>query len=463
MSNTNTKPAELELVEDEVVAIEEVETANETEAPAPKKKNVATRIFSAILAAISVAIFFLPIKIVKGFAAENGSLLNAIKDLFGKGSTAKIFGALPSYTIAGDTVSLLAGLVLYAFLAALVVALIFAIIGIFSGKTCCLRTAAYFFTAGFGAYAACTYAVTAYKGKGGVLDIICLGIAAFGAILYLVLAFAKVGKKAVMNLVQFILSAVFAAAILLTFIKCKNDFVAGVDALKVSAISFKLVAAALTAFLVLNLFIASIRLQTKKGLALDMVRYIIQIVLGAFVCVLAIMSKASEKTFLILAIAAVAVSLLQIILCCAQKGKKAVPVEEEEVEEEETVEYTVEEYAEAVTYEGGPVEGVEVAEEVTPTFTQEEQQEMPVQPAGYDFYNTKSFDPFIATLDNNERSQFTELFILKFKGVMPEIPEYVVGGDNKEFFRKIFIYLGQYRDRIPDGLLAKIYQFAIKF
>ena len=85
-----------------------------------------------------------------------------------------------------------------------------------------------------------------------------------------------------------------------------------------------------------------------------------------------------------------------------------------------------------------------------------------VNTAGYDFYNCKSFDPFIALLDTEERNQFTELFILKFKGVMPEIPDYEVGGDNKEFFRKVFIYLGQYRDRIPNGLLAKIYQYSLK-
>ena len=85
-----------------------------------------------------------------------------------------------------------------------------------------------------------------------------------------------------------------------------------------------------------------------------------------------------------------------------------------------------------------------------------------VNTAGYDFYNCKSFDPFIAILNNEERNQFTEIFILKYRGVMPELPDYVVGGDNKEFFRKIFIYLGQYRDRIPDSLLAKMYQFAIK-
>ena len=123
-------------------------------------------------------------------------------------------------------------------------------------------------------------------------------------------------------------------------------------------------------------------------------------------------------------------------------------------------EYVVEEYAEALPYDGGPVEGVALAEEVNPTFTS--MPARPVETAGYDFYNSKSFDPFIAVLDNQERNQFTEIFILKYKGEMPEIPDYVVGGDNKEFFRKLFIYLGQYRDRIPDGLLAKIYQFTVK-
>ena len=85
-----------------------------------------------------------------------------------------------------------------------------------------------------------------------------------------------------------------------------------------------------------------------------------------------------------------------------------------------------------------------------------------VQTAGYDFYNSKSFDPFIAVLNNDERNQFTEIFILKYRGVMPELPDYAVGGDNKEFFSKIFLYLGQYRDRIPDGLLAKIYVYSTK-
>ena len=51
-------------------------------------------------------------------------------------------------------------------------------------------------------------------------------------------------------------------------------------------------------------------------------------------------------------------------------------------------------------------------------------------------------------------------FIEKY--VQGEIPDYQVGGDNKEFFRKIFIYLGQYRDRMSQPLLMKMYQFSMK-
>ena len=163
-------------------------------------------------------------------------------------------------------------------------------------------------------------------------------------------------------------------------------------------------------------------------------------------------------------IAFVLVAILMPLVAKREKKEKCEeesPVEIPEIEEEVEPEFVVEEYAEAMPYDGGPVEGVEIAQEVNPTF-EDVVVPTPVNTAGYDFYNCKSFDPFIAMLNNEERNQFTELFILKFKGVMPEIPDYQVGGDNKEFFRKIFIYLGQYRDRIPDGLLAKMYQFNIK-
>ena len=179
------------------------------------------------------------------------------------------------------------------------------------------------------------------------------------------------------------------------------------------------------------------------------------VVLGAAVYTVcyAIAARGVDIVSLVLVIAMIVATIVCVIVT-----KPLVEVIEEEVEEEDDG-FEVEEYAEAYPYEGGPVAGVVMAEEVNPSFLPHEPH---VNTAGYDFYNSKSFDPFIATLSVEERNQFTELFILRFQGTMPELPEYQVGGDNKEFFRKIFIYLGQYRDRIPSGLLGKMYQYSLK-
>ena len=154
-----------------------------------------------------------------------------------------------------------------------------------------------------------------------------------------------------------------------------------------------------------------------------------------------------------------AVAVLVATIVCVLVTKPTTEVIQPEVVKEEDDGFELEEYAEAYPYEGGPVAGVVMAEEVNPSFLRHEPH---VQTAGYDFYNSKAFDPFIATLTEEERNQFTELFILRFSGSMPDIPDYKVGGDNAEFFRRIFIYLGQYRDRIPSELLAKIYQYSLK-
>ncbi len=160
-----------------------------------------------------------------------------------------------------------------------------------------------------------------------------------------------------------------------------------------------------------------------------------------------------ELISLILAV----VALIATIVCIIAT-KPIVEVIEEEKEDKNNG-FHVEEYAEAYPYEGGPVAGVLMAEEVNPSFVPQSPR---VNTAGYDFYNSKAFDTFISTLNDQERNEFTEIFILKVKGNMPELPDYEVGGDNKEFFRKIFIYLGQYRDRLPDALLAKMYQYSLK-
>lgn len=132
----------------------------------------------------------------------------------------------------------------------------------------------------------------------------------------------------------------------------------------------------------------------------------------------------------------------------------------EEIKEEPVYEaYTAEETPAA--QESAQEEQAEEAPATQEPAAQEQEQPA-AKTNGYDYYNGKSFDPFIASLSDEERKQFTEIFILKYKGETKNLPDYEVGGDNTNFFRKVFIYLGQYREKIPSKLLAKMYDFASK-
>ena len=67
-------------------------------------------------------------------------------------------------------------------------------------------------------------------------------------------------------------------------------------------------------------------------------------------------------------------------------------------------------------------------------------------------------DSFIARLTDSEKIEFAKLFLEKINGPYANIPDYVIGGDNKEFFSSLFIYLGKFRPLISDGLMNKIYE-----
>lgn len=66
-------------------------------------------------------------------------------------------------------------------------------------------------------------------------------------------------------------------------------------------------------------------------------------------------------------------------------------------------------------------------------------------------------DAFIETLTEDEKIEFSKMFIEKTKGRFPEVPNYEIDGDNKEFFSSIFIYLGKFRSLLSDGLMSKIF------
>ena len=67
-------------------------------------------------------------------------------------------------------------------------------------------------------------------------------------------------------------------------------------------------------------------------------------------------------------------------------------------------------------------------------------------------------DDFIDKLTNDEKIEFAMTFIEKSKGDVGNIPEYVIGGNNKKFFSSVFIHLGRIRGMITDGLLNKMFK-----
>lgn len=66
-------------------------------------------------------------------------------------------------------------------------------------------------------------------------------------------------------------------------------------------------------------------------------------------------------------------------------------------------------------------------------------------------------DAFINGLSPAEKDEFDRLFISRIYGENKRLPVYQVGGDNREFFSKVFVFIGRYRNVISDGLLEKIY------
>lgn len=421
--------------------------------------------------------------------------------------------------LASGTVGKLMSLFLYVIPAAMVVTVVLMIVALCSGKAAPAMTRAIVFINFwvYAAYAAAMLAVSLYYGNiERTFDIVMLAIAGASFLFYLIFSFIKAGKGTWMTFVLFLLTAAFAGVCVYGITQSAQAFktlFASKDNSIINSLTkgdfYKYAIVALAGIAGLASVISSIRMTTKKGYTFDLIRYLFHVLLAAALVYLAFTEKAFDGTkfylyaFIALAIAAVQVLLVIVVLCAKKKAKKLAAQETKEAPAEETeapaetkkeaaeettaVETTVAEetpaetqeeeteeagvYAEAVRYEGPTAETAapeaEPAPQPAPVYNYNFA--APAAPqsgagntADYDFYNSRSFDPFIASLNGDEREQFTEIFILKYKGATSNLPDYQVGGDNTEFFRKVFIYLGQYRDRIPDSLLAKMYQFAIR-
>lgn len=67
-------------------------------------------------------------------------------------------------------------------------------------------------------------------------------------------------------------------------------------------------------------------------------------------------------------------------------------------------------------------------------------------------------DSFIRKLTNEEKVEFSRVFIDHTSGKINGVPEYVVGGENTKFFSSIFVYLARVRDHVSDALMDKLYE-----
>lgn len=414
-------------------------------------------------------------------------------------------------------------LALYALPVAMLLNVVLMIVALFSGKHApkLARAIAFIDLFAFGSYILGLLGFAKYVG----LEVKYLstpvyvlgGIAAFALLVYLVYSFAKVKKLSWANLFIMLFTAVWVAAFFYSYlfvnVKTGANVRFAIAALESSGGKtlipvkfFKYIVWGIGGLSVLFLFVSAVRLSTKKGFTLNIICAIVAFLVAAFAVVLSfttdLVKELKFMDFKLYPIVAAVAALLQIIIAACARGavKKAktkevapvaaaveveeTPVSEQESEEVEAVRYdyaaelatneTVQEAKEEPVYEAYKAEEAPAAQEPaieeqpaaeeTPAAQEPAVEEQPAaKTSGYDYYyNSKSFDPFIASLNDDERQQFTEIFILKYKGETKNLPDYEVGGDNTDFFRKVFIYLGQYREKIPSKLLSKMYNFASK-
>lgn len=67
-------------------------------------------------------------------------------------------------------------------------------------------------------------------------------------------------------------------------------------------------------------------------------------------------------------------------------------------------------------------------------------------------------DEFMDTLTDNEKVEFVELFLKKSKGTVNGVPDYQIDGDNSDFFPAVFVHINRYRNIVSDALMTKMYK-----
>lgn len=408
-----------------------------------RDKHAVYRILAVICAALCVGVLFIPLKtLVGGFVIESKSLVDIVGAL--ASTEYKILGFLPSLTSANSVLGYAATAGVYVFLCAVLVAFVLSILAIIRSKNApmLVHWAIFTFTWGAAAFALSVLVITSYVTTVKItIDASAIAITVIGAVLYFAAMAADLGKLSIVNAVRFLLALAFTGCLLLGLTldgTLVSKMVNGDKAWKVWIVL-------IVALLGANLVLSSVRAMMKKGLFIDFVSAIIEGGLAIGVVCISYAAKVHNESYVLLAMLGMTIALLQTLLSglhISYDHKETLFWEKAAVRNEMLAKAE----AESAQSVGAP------AEEAPAAYVNEE---------ATAYLSDKPEDAFLATLSDKEKGEFTDLYLLKKQGAMPEMPEYVMGGDNKDFFEKVFIYLGQYRDKIPDALLSKMYDFSM--
>ncbi len=413
--------------------------------PVKNGSGVAYRIIAALIAAVCVGAFFLPTTFFvdhffgKSLALQEFQLFEVAKHL--KDAPYKLFTLIPTFTTTKSILGVVAGLLPYALTLALVIAFFIAVVSIFLGKKAAkpLFVATIIFTWGAALYAIGVLSITCYLPMAITFDIASIALAAFGTVAFVALMVVKLGvKTTILNSARFLLTLCFTACLILS-LALEFTLVRG---LLSKNKAFDIIPVVIVGLAIVNLFMASVRASAKKAFAFDFISSILEFLVSSTLLFISILSYILNPALLILCDAARIIAMVLFILTFANlmvdRKKKAVAA--------------VRAAYKAAARKKKAATKTTATESAAPA-----ENETPATPET-DYFEGKLVDDFIETLNVAERNEFASLYLVN-KADMPEIPEYKVGGDNQAFFDMVFIMLGDYRDKISDELLGKMYDF----
>ena len=162
MSTPNTQSVAYDVMPEGYPQAGDETTANETQQPTKKKKNLFARFVALIVLALCVVPVLLPIALVKGAKVESISLLDAVKELLDNAPN-KLFGVLPTYADSSAYGNIV-GTSLFASLLFLALSALISLITIFFAKNATkkLRLASFFLTTAIALQVVITF-VTYYQ------------------------------------------------------------------------------------------------------------------------------------------------------------------------------------------------------------------------------------------------------------------------------------------------------------